>query len=111
MSTGVDAAVAVDEYSVPGRTVEINGVPYEGLPEITGGGVTKEALVAGFTGSEAWMDIPIVIVHQTAPGNPLAPPHTETMVVSVMSWQSETPGGGEQSKCTIVWKQHALPQL
>ena len=155
MGTAFDAAVAVDEYSVAGRSVEIGGVPYEGLPDITGGGVTIEgqtyqraangsilsvsrgvktpqdltsvttlgtfellreqlqvaATVAGLTGDEVWMDVPITIVNQIASGSNPLKSHTETMIVSVMSWQTETGADGPQSKCTIVWKQHALPKL
>jgi hypothetical protein len=57
------------------------------------------------------MDVPITIVNQVQSGNPLAAPHTETMLLSVMSWQSETAASGEGSKCTIVWKQHAVPTV
>jgi hypothetical protein len=155
MTLGFDASVAPDEYSVAGRRVEIDGVPYAGLPDITGGGVTKEgqtyvrdaagnilylsrgiktpqdfttvttlgtfkalkaqldvaAVARGLTAAESWMDVPITIVNQVQSGNPLAEPHTETMILSVMSWQSETPQGGDGSKCTIVWKQETLPKL
>jgi hypothetical protein len=150
-----DANVASDEFSVVGRRVEIEGVPYAGLPEITGGGVTKEgqtyvrdaaggilylsrgiktpqdyttvttlgtfralkaqldiaAVARGLTAPESWMDVPVTIVTQIQSGNPLAEPHTETMLLSVMSWQSETAAGGDGSKCTIVWKQEVLPKL
>lgn len=155
MGLPFDAAVATDEYSVAGRRVEINGVPYAGLPELTGGGMTKEgqnyvraadgsilylsrgvktpqdfttvttlgafkllraqlqiaAVARGLTGNDAWMDVPITIVNQVQSGNPLAQPHTETMLLSVMSWQSETPTSGEGSKCTIVWKQQDVPTV
>lgn len=155
MGLPFDAAVAASEFSVAGRRVEINGVPYGGLPEITGGGVTKEgenyvrgadgsilyksrgiktpqdltsvttlgtfkllkaqlelfAVARGLIGNDAWMDVPITIVNQIQSGNPLAAPHTETMVVSVMSWQSETAASGEGSKGTIVWKQHNTPTV
>lgn len=155
MGLPFDAAVSNSEYSVAGRRVEIDGVPYSGLPELTGGGVTKEgqnyvrgadgsilylsrgiktpqdfttvttlgtfkmlkaqleiaALARGLIGNEAWMDVPITITNQIQSGNPLAPPHTETMLLSVMSWQSETAASGEGSKCTVVWKQQNLPTV
>lgn len=155
MGLEFDANVAGNEYSIAGRRVEIAGVPYAGLPDITGGGVTKEgqtyvrkangeilfvsrgiktpqdltsvttlgtfnalkaqleaaALTLGLTGAEAWMDVPVTIVKQIQSGNPLAQPHTETMVVTVMSWQTEDPAAGDGSKGTIVWKQETLPQV
>lgn len=150
-----DANVAGNEYSVVGRRIEIDGVPYVGLPDVTGGGVAKEgqnyvrgaggqilflshgiktpqdltsvttlgtfmalkaqleiaAIARGLTAPASWMDVPVSFVKQTQSGSPLAPPHTETMVVSVMSWVEETPAGGDGSKCTIVWKQETLPGL
>jgi hypothetical protein len=42
MALEVDAATANAEYSVAGRSVEVNNKPYAGFPEITGGGVTIE---------------------------------------------------------------------
>lgn len=148
-----DAATAASEYSIAGRRVEINGKPYAGLPEITGGGVVKEgqtyvrgadgrilflsrgiktpqditskvtlgtfkvlkadlvaaAIELGHTGDEAWMDVPIVVVDQITSGNPLAPPWTETMIVSVLSWVPEKTSDGAGHTGTIVWKQHTLP--
>jgi hypothetical protein len=153
MGLGFDAAVATDEYSVVGRRVEVDGVPFIGLGDLTGGGVTKEgqeyvrgsdgsilyqsrgiktpqdfttvttlgsfkllkaqlqvaAVARGLTGNDAWMDVPVTVVTQVISGNPLAPPHTETMKLTVMSWQTETAASG--SKCTIVWKQQNIPTV
>lgn len=150
-----DASVANSEYSVAGRRVEIDGVPYAGLPEITGGGSTTEgqnyvrdaagnilylsrgietpqditmvttlgtalalkrqlqiaATARGLIGPAAWKQVPVTVIHQVQSGNPLAEPFTETMLLSVMSWQSETAASGEGSKFTIVWKQHNLPTI
>lgn len=53
MALGFDAATASSEYSIQGRRAEINGKPYAGLPEITGGGITIEGqnYVRGSDGS------------------------------------------------------------
>ncbi len=37
-----DAATSDSEYSIAGRSVTINGKPYAGIPELTGGGIVKE---------------------------------------------------------------------
>jgi hypothetical protein len=42
MSFEFDAATAGDEHSIAGQRVEINGKPYAGFPEITGGGTSIE---------------------------------------------------------------------
>lgn len=42
MAIAFDAAVANAEYSVAGRSVEVNGLPFVGISDITGGGVTIE---------------------------------------------------------------------
>jgi hypothetical protein len=42
MGIGFDSATATDEYSLQGRRVEINGIPFVGITNITGGGVTVE---------------------------------------------------------------------
>ena len=42
MSIPFDSAVSNSEYSIAGRAVEINGIPFVGIAEITGGGVTIE---------------------------------------------------------------------
>lgn len=53
MALGYDAATAASEYSIAGRRAELNGKPYAGLPEITGGGITIEGqnYVRGADGS------------------------------------------------------------
>lgn len=155
MAIGFDAAVSGHEYSIRGQSIEFGGVPYDGMPEISGGGVTKEgeayqrgargqilskssgiktpqdfttvmaigtfsvlksqldayAFANGLTGDQPWMDVPITVTRQTASANPLAAPHTETMIVSVMSWQSKTEASGAPSDVTVVWKQHTLPTV
>lgn len=42
MGLAFDAAVATDEFSLVGRRVEINGLPFAGITNVTGGGVTIE---------------------------------------------------------------------
>lgn len=42
MGLAFDAAVSTDEYSLVGRRVEINGLPFAGITNVTGGGVTIE---------------------------------------------------------------------
>lgn len=42
MGIAFDAAVAVDNYSFVGRRLEVAGVPFEGIFNVTGGGVTIE---------------------------------------------------------------------
>jgi len=37
-----DAAVAVDNYSIVGQRLEVAGVPFVGIQNITGGGITIE---------------------------------------------------------------------
>jgi hypothetical protein len=43
MGLAFDAAVATDEFSLVGRRVEINRIPFVGVTNVTGGGVTIEA--------------------------------------------------------------------
>jgi hypothetical protein len=42
MAFEFDAATAGDEHSIAGQRVELNGKPYAGFPEITGGGTSIE---------------------------------------------------------------------
>jgi hypothetical protein len=42
MGIAFDAAVAVDNYSLVGRRLEVAGVPFDGIFNVTGGGVTIE---------------------------------------------------------------------
>jgi hypothetical protein len=151
----LDSSTATSSYSIVGRRVEIAGIPFIGLGDITGGGVTKEgqaytrgtdgrilflsdgiktpqdfttvttlgtfitlkdlleieAAIRGLVGDDRWMDVPVTFSNQIASNNPLAEAYSETMTLSVMSWQSENPAGGDGSKVTIVWKQHSLPTV
>lgn len=42
MALTFDAATSTDEYSLAGRRIEINGLPFAGINNVTGGGVTIE---------------------------------------------------------------------
>jgi hypothetical protein len=150
-----DAATSNAEHSIAGQRIEINGKPYAGFPEITGGGISIEgqsyvrgtdgrilfvsrgiktpqdleskctlgtfktlksdleatATALGVAGEEAWMDVPITVVLQNVSGNPLAPPDTETMILSVMAAKKERTADGSGWMMGITWKQHVLPTM
>lgn len=42
MGLAFDAAVSTDEYSIAGRRIELNGLPFNGITNVTGGGITIE---------------------------------------------------------------------
>ena len=154
MGIAIDAAQARDNYSNVGRRVEINNIPFAGITNVTGGGVTIEgqtytrgadgsilslsqgietpqdvtieltvgtwkllrgaltvaATLLGYTGDMAYRHAPMTIVHQWIPGNPLAKPYTETMVVKIAGRVPEMTNTGENAKFTITCKQERLPQ-